>query len=184
MINLHIRKVVLGLALSLMANACFAFDLSQDHINDYLQSIDLLQNSDDQMIKALENSLKNNKDFKFDTDEDGNIKIVSQMLAHVSDGEERALTGVIEDAGFSSLSEWAKVADRIGAAMMAIEMNKNPMDMDMSEITPEMMEMMPPAIKEQMAGALRMMDAVKNVPKEDIKIVQENYAKLMQKMDN
>lgn len=176
--KLHFKQLVLIFTLNLTINLAYAVDLSKSNINDYLKSIEQLQNSDSKEIRALENSLKNNQNFKFDTDKDGKIRVVTHMLSQINDDQESVLLDIVEDSGFSSLSQWADVADRVTAAMLAVEMKKNPMDMDMSELTPEMLEMMPPAAKEQMQAVLRVVKAVEKVPAEDIEIVQANYAKL------
>jgi len=49
--------------------------------------------------------------------------------------------------------------------------SKEEVDVDISQLTPEILEMVPPQMREQMEGALRLMNAVKNVPEQDIKLV-------------
>jgi hypothetical protein len=87
---------------------------------------------------------------------------------------------VVKDAGFESLKQWASTGDRISAAMIAIEMQKDPVDM--SEMTPEMIAMVPESMRQQIEGAMRMIKAVEKVPAEDIAIVKTNYDGLMKHM--
>lgn len=155
--------------------------LSQSTIDKYIKFIDMLMTSDDPEIKAIEDSFNNTQGFNFDTDANGNISIMTQMLGQLAPSQIDALTEVAEDAGFDSIKEWALIGDKVSAAMMAIEMEKEPVDM--SEITPEMMAMVPESMRKQMEGAMRMLKAAEKVPAADIAIVKANYDELMKQMD-
>lgn len=155
--------------------------LSQSVIDKYMDSIEMFMTTDDPEIKSIEESFKNNQNFSFDTDEDGNIRIMSQMLEKLESSQVDALSDVIEDAGFDSVKEWAAVGDRVSAAIMAIEMENEPVDV--SEMTPEMLAMVPESMRKQIEGVMRVMKAVEKVPADDIKIVKANYAGLKKYMD-
>jgi hypothetical protein len=168
--------------LSLLSSFVQAQSLSQSDIDKYIKSYDLLTNSDDPKIKSLEESLKNNSDVKFDTDENGKFAVVTQMVKLLNDKQVDAITDVAEDAGFSSLGNWTQVADKVSAAMLAVEFAKEPMDT--SQFSPEMLAGLPPEMRAQMEGVVRMIKAVKHVPAADISMVKKNYSKLERLMEN
>jgi hypothetical protein len=180
--NLPIMYLFIILCLVLTATVVNAASLTQSDVDEYIKSMHQLKNSDDQQIKNLEASLKNNTNLKFDTDKNGKIAIVSQILEQLDAPQVAVLSRVVSKANFSNISDWAAVADKVTAAMMAVETSKEE-PMDMSEMTPEMIASLPPAMQEQMKGAIRMMNAVKNVPQSDIKLINANYTKLQALMD-
>jgi hypothetical protein len=78
-LNLANRIFVIFL-LVVAAGVAPSQSLSQPVIDKYMDSIEMFMNTDDPQIKSIEESLKSNQNFSFDTDEDGNIRIMSQML--------------------------------------------------------------------------------------------------------
>ncbi len=169
-----------ALMLSLCAAAAHAEKLSQSNMDKYIESIDALVNSENKNIKAIQAKLQQGQNVQFDVDENGNIALMSQMLKHLDAPMLDALTDIVEDSGFDSVQNWASVGDKVSAAMMAIEMRKQPMDM--SQMTPEMIAMMPENMRAQIEGAMRLIKATENVPEEDITLVQANYEKLKKHM--
>lgn len=176
-----VNRIYIALFLLIAAATAQSQSLSQSTIEKYIKSIDMFVNTDNPEIKAIEESFKNNQSFNFDTDANGNISIMSQMLGELDSSQVDALSEVAEDAGFDSIKEWASIGDRVSAAMMAIEMEEEPVDM--SEMTPEMMAMVPESMRQQIEGAMRIMKAVQNVPADDIAIVKANYDELKKHMD-
>ena len=174
------------LILSFMSLISYAADLSQSNIDAYIKSINLVKASDNPIIEGIKNKLESGEElaFNFDVDENGNIALVSQMMKNLDAKQLSVLGDMVEDGGFSSVDEFSSVGDKISAAMMAIEMEKSGDEMDMEGLTPEMMQMMPAEMREQMEGVMRMMKAAKNVPKGDIDMVKVNYSKLEQAMDD
>jgi hypothetical protein len=176
-----INRIFIALLLLLGAASAQSQSLSQASIDKYIQSIDMFMNTDDAEIKAIEESFINNQTVKFDTDGDGNIKIMSQMIATLDSSQVDSLSKVAETAGFDSIKDWTAIGDKVSAAMMAIEMEKE--SVDMSEMTPEMMAMVPESMRQQMEGAMRVMKALETVPAADIAIVKANYTELQKHMD-
>ncbi|MDT0595145.1 hypothetical protein [Glaciecola petra] len=175
-----VNRIII-LFLLFVAASAQSQSLSQSTLEKYIKSIDMFVNTDNKEIKAIEESFKNNQNFNFDTDSNGNISIMSQMLGQLDSSQMDAISEVAEDAGFDSIKEWASIGDRVSAAMMAIEMEKEPVDM--SELTPEMMAMVPESMRQQMEGAIRVMKAIEKVPAADIAIVKANYEELKKHMD-
>ncbi len=101
--------------------------------------------------------------------EDGNMTIFSRIaegLDGSTDAQQAARNAILEN-GFDSLPDWGETSDSIMMAYLATEMD--PADMaGMDQVTPEMMAMMPPSARAQMETVRRMMDAIKNVPQDDI----------------
>lgn len=179
----HSALTVIFIALILLfgATSVHSQSLTQSSIDKYIKSIDMFMNTDNPKINAIEESFTNNQGINFDTDADGNISIMSQMLSQLNSSQKDALTVLAEDAGFDSIEQWASTGDKVSAAMMAIGMENEPVDM--SEMTPEMMAMIPESMRKQMEGAMRMVKAVEKVPAADIVIVKANYDELMKHME-
>jgi hypothetical protein len=175
-----INRIFIFLLLLLGAASAQSQNLSQASIEKYIKSVDMFMNADNAELKAIEESVKNNQSFKFDTDGDGNVRIMSQMIETLSSSQLDVLNKVAEEAGFDSIKEWTAIGDKVTAAVMAIEMEKEAVDM--SEITPEMMAMMPDSMRKQMEGAVRIMKALEKVPAADIAIVKANFAELQKHM--
>lgn len=178
----NLITTLLCVTISLLIGIAQAQSLTQNDVDNYIKSIELFNLSDDPEIKSIESQLKSGDSFVLDTNEDGKFAVVSQMLDTLSDSQKDVLTSVTKQAGFSSLNTWATIADSTTSAMMALEMAKEPLDM--SELTPEMIEMMPKEMRSQMESTLRLVTALKNVPKNDLELVKANYAKLSALADN
>lgn len=179
---LTIKQILVVFTLALVATSSQAGSLSQSDLDKYIRSIELMKASDSETIKSIEESLHNNDNMSFDIDENGNIALMSQMFNALSGDQKSALEGLVDNAGFSSLSKWISLGDKVSAAMIALEMKKNPVDT--SEMTPEMLAMIPPEMRKQFEGAMRIMEAAKKVPADDIAIVEANYSKLQAVMED
>lgn len=176
-----VNRFFIAIFLLLVTASAQSQSLSQSNIDKYIKSVDMFVNTNNPAVKAIEESFRKNQNIEFDTDADGNISIMSQLLGKLDSSQRDAISEMAEDAGFDSIEEWASIGDRVSAAMMAIEMEKEPVDM--SQMTPEMMAMVPESMRQQMEGAMRMIKAVKNVPATDIAIVKANYDELSKHMD-
>ncbi len=95
------------------------------------------------------------------------------------------LTSIVKKHGFSSNAVWAGVADRVILAYVA---SKLPPEMgNMRQMmTPQMLEMMPPAQQAQMQKSFAIMDAIQAVPQVDrdavapvIPLLDETLASMM-----
>ncbi|WP_395341361.1 hypothetical protein PN836_019060 [Ningiella sp. W23] len=168
-------KTLLACSIAVFSINVFSAALSDGIIDKYVSSINQIKSSDNPNVQSIEGSLMNNG-MSFDVDSDGKIALASQMLAGLESAQVDALEDVVEDAGFDDLDEWIDISNRVSAAMLAIEMENEPMDM--SELTPEMMQMMPQTMRDQLEGTLRMLEAAKDVPQADIDVVKANMSKL------
>lgn len=108
---------------------------------------------------------------------------VGQLFTPYSDGvadlkaqypaDYKELGTIIKPAGFTSQETWAVVGDKVISAYMALEMEKEGMSPeDMAMLTPEMLSMVPPAMREQMSRALAMKETLERTPEADKAIVR------------
>lgn len=83
------------------------------------------------------------------------------------------LGSIVSTHGFSSVEEWASVGDSVMLTYIAMKMEReNPEFSEMaSQITPEMMAMMPPEAQAQMQQSLMLMDAISDVPASNKQVV-------------
>ena len=119
-------------------------------------------------------------------DEDGEMKIfrlstaaLAQMPNHPASRDYKQL---VTGSGFASLAEFGEKADAILMAYMALEMDGQAAELD--GLSPDMMAMMPPAMREQMAPILKMMEAVQNVPAADIDTLRPYKARMEAAFDS
>ena len=104
-------------------------------------------------------------------DEDGDFRIFRLMADAMGRAGDvpaaRAYGQLVEDSGFASLPAFGEKADAIMMAWMATRMDAS----DFAEIEampPEMLAMMPPAMRAQMEGVARLGQALATVPAEDV----------------
>ena len=113
-------------------------------------------------------------------DEDGEMKIFRLSTAALSQTPNhpasRDYKQLVTRSGFASLSEFGEKADAILMAYLALEMDGQAAELD--GLSPDMMAIMPPAMRQQMAPVLKMMEAVKNVPAADIDTLRPYKARM------
>ncbi|MEZ5927046.1 MAG: hypothetical protein R3C54_09745 [Parvularculaceae bacterium] len=93
--------------------------------------------------------------------------------------EHARLAALVKPQGFST-EEWGAVGDRVMLAYLAEKMEaQDPGALaQMEAMDPSMMEMMPPQMREQMAGAIALAKAVRNAPEDDRKAIKPVMADL------
>ncbi|GAB4535255.1 MAG: hypothetical protein Tsb0010_15210 [Parvularculaceae bacterium] len=84
-------------------------------------------------------------------------------------GEYGAFEQIVRRHGFSDGAAWAETGDRVMVAFMANLMEReNPQAAQMAaSMSPEMLDQMPPAMRERMAGVMAMVTTMLNAPPED-----------------
>ncbi len=99
-------------------------------------------------------------------------------------GHHARLADAVKPHGFTT-EEWGNVGDRVILAYLAIQMEEeNPGAMEqMKAMDPQMLEMMPPAAKEQFAAAMAMMETVEKASPEDKEVVKKIKPELDEYMD-
>lgn len=171
-----ITKVFVFVSFLVLSMSAQSEDLSQALIDKYADSIKFLKSSDDKHIKAIEEKVLSNPDIDFDLDENGQFSIVRNLISSLDAKSVEALSDAVEDLGFSSLDSWALIGDKVGGAMAAINLQNEPVDL--SEMTPEMIAMMPESMRADFEDLLGAIEAVKNIPEADIELVRKNFSKL------
>lgn len=178
----RINYVLLMVTLSLFTANTWSQDLSQKNIDDYLKFLELVQQSEDPVIQSIEASIENSENINLALDSEGKIGFTQQMLAALSSSQKAALNALIESASLPEINQFAVSADNIMAAMIALEIKKNPVDT--SAFNPEMISQLPAEVQQQIKSAMQMFEAVKSVPQSDINLVKKNYSKLQEIMQN
>ncbi|MEX0617997.1 MAG: hypothetical protein WDZ76_10365 [Pseudohongiellaceae bacterium] len=84
------------------------------------------------------------------------------------------MDNIVADHGFSSLELWAETGDRVAVAYMALEMEET----DMQQITPEMLDQVPPQMREQMERALAVFETIRDAPPEDVEVLRPLASRL------
>ena len=95
------------------------------------------------------------------------------------------LENVIYGHGFSSVKEWALTGDDLIVAYMTTKVTpeaKSAME-GMQNMSPDMMSMMPPQAKAAMKKGKAMLKAMKDVPPENIKLVNAHADEIEQVMN-
>ena len=110
-------------------------------------------------------------DFGTLLDEDGQFRIfrlsTDAMAAAGDIAPARDYRALVKANGFDGLSDFGASADAIMMAWMATQVD--PADLaEMEAMAPEVMAMMPTGVREQMAGVMRLAQAIENVPAEDV----------------
>ncbi|WP_031552377.1 hypothetical protein [Parvularcula oceani] len=116
--------------------------------------------------------------------ESGEMTIFSRIadsLDGSTDAQQAARSAILEN-GFDSLPDWGETSDAIMMAYLATEMDPDDMA-GMDQVTPEMMAMMPPSARAQMEAVMRMMDAIKSVPQDDIDTLRPYRGQLEDALD-
>lgn len=177
-----IKALVSGLVMYGIAAPATGWALSQDEAENFIQAMPKVQELGD----AMETEGKNvtlraqmkpqpGKPFHPYT------SAVAALSEHYPDDYD-ALEDVIEEYDFDSPEEWAEVGDAVMKAYVAINMEGTPAPVDMANMNPEMMAMLPPAAKAQMQQASAMMKTMRNAPEEDKAIIRPLIGALEQNM--
>ncbi|MEL6379770.1 MAG: hypothetical protein AAFQ29_08365 [Pseudomonadota bacterium] len=108
---------------------------------------------------------------------DGQLKMFSVPMARmktVLPDAYKQFNGLAKDCGMGSVTNFATVGDKVFAAYMASKLPPE-ISSQMAGLTPEMMAMMPPAARE----AMKMMEAMENVPAADKAALTPETVKLL-----
>ena len=116
--------------------------------------------------------------------EDGSFNMMSRSFAAMEKAERgpirNDLMAAFDKADIDDPSEFGETGDDIMMAYMAIEMDMQGVsESDLAMLNdPQMAAMVPPAMREQMAGIQKMMRAVRDVPDEDVAALKPHKKKL------
>lgn len=123
-------------------------------------------------------------DFGALLDEDGDFRVFRLSAEAMSRSPDAApvkdYRKLVTANGFADLGTFGATADAIMMAWMATRLSGEDLGgMDaMGDIPPEMMAMMPPEVRAQMAGVMKLGRALERVPAEDIDALRPYQARL------
>ena len=101
----------------------------------------------------------------------------TELLKTERPSDYASLTGIVKPKGFDDTPHWARIGDASILAYIAIKMEReDPQALAMaSQLTPEMMAMIPPAQQAQLQGAMAIIEAIQGVPAADKAAMEPVY---------
>lgn len=185
------QRLWIFLVLLVFSSTSVAANLTDAQVKNYIAT-----------IKAFEQIETNDSEFddwldedEFDVSslEEGMPSIAAMIESAPRDGSYKKAEAAVKQHGFSSLQQWAQVADKVHGAMVVAMMDQEGGDMqnEMQRMQAEIqgMEGMSKEQKEMMMSlASAGMNMVENwtadVPDADVKVVKRHLNELNQVMDN
>lgn len=185
-----LQRVGLFLGLLCFSLSALAANLTDAQVKNYIASIKAFEQieADD----ADFDDWLDEDDFDFTDMQDGLPSIAKMLAKAPRDGNYKKAEAEVKKYGFSSLQQWAEVADRVNGAAVAamLEQEGGNMESEMQRMQAEIqgMEGMSEEQKQMMlslagAGAEMMNNWTANVPEADIQVVKRHLNELGQVID-
>jgi len=177
----NVLLLILSLILLGVALPSWAKDLTQSHVDDFISAMASFKNTNDPALKALSDKTKFNPSKSISFSNDGRLNVYQYTIQQkMPTGSRDALQKLVKQNGFSSLEQWAQISDRMLAAYMQINLNKQGRLNNVPELTPQMRQALPPQMIAQIEQVTKIAKAVQNASAKDIALVKTNFAKIQQ----
>ena len=153
-----------------------ASNLQQTDVDNFIQAMTALNNSEDPDIVGLKNQnlIQPNAGF-IPLDKDGNLSIYRQVLKQgIEKSAKEAVEKLVTDNGFGSLDQWALISDKVIAAYLNLKL-KQEGGADIPELTDEMRETMPAEMLAMIEKATQMFNSVNKVSTDDLSVVEGSF---------
>lgn len=179
------------LVLLVFSSTSVAANLTDAQVKNYIATIkafEQIETNDSEFDDWLDED-----EFDMSSLEEGMPSIAAMIESAPRDGSYKKAEAAVKQHGFSSLQQWAQVADKVHGAMVVAMMDQEGGDMqnEMQRMQAEIqgMEGMSKEQKEMMMSlASAGMNMVENwtadVPDADVKVVKRHLNELNQVMDN
>ncbi|WOI53956.1 hypothetical protein [Parvularcula sp. LCG005] len=170
-------------ALSSMAFAAPSF--TEKDVVNFIDAVQKLEAVGDKYPDLdLENQFSGPDAMATMIDKDGNFQVFERILELTKGNQafHNDVAAAVKSSGFSSLDSFATKADDISMVFMALNISQSDRD-EMAQMTPEMMQMIPPQMKPQIEMALKLFEATANVSEEEKALVRP-HLKDMEKAFN
>ena len=177
----NIFLLTITLTLFCISLPSLAKDLTQSNVGSFIGAMNDFKNTNDPAIKALNDKTQFNPKESIALSKDGQLNVYQNAIQQEIPNDSRtAMKKLVKNNGFSSLEQWAQISDRILAAYLQLNLNKQGGLNQIPELTPEIRQALPPQMLAQIEQITKMAKAVENAPVKDVALVKANYAQIEQ----
>ena len=177
----NVFLLIITLALFCVSLSSMAKDLTQSNVGSFISAMDDLRNTNDPALKALNDKTQFNPKKSISVSKEGQLNVYQNAIQQEIPNDSRtALKNLAKNNGFSSLEQWAQISDRIIAAYLQVNLDKQGGLNKIPELTPQIRQALPPEMLAQIEQINKMAKEVGNAPAKDVALVKANYAQIEQ----